>query len=510
MRQIIPFPRGKEGKLRRFLQLLIPLFLCNLCVATEGEQVERLRAELELLKTEQQSLSQKVTQNQTRIETLEKELTGLRGGPEVIPHEEQRPPVEKKERLEKRLESLEEMTGKMFVLEPVEEIKKVSEWVCPEGHIYDHPSLDGRCHLCGKPQKERLAYRKFKYARKESFSDRIAAMLEEEFKKRVAIGMSATGVFQQVLNSHEKDTSFVEGSFDLFFLHRPMLNSTLFIDLEAIGGTGPDLLVGTASGLNDDASRGSTQDTDGVDRVSVREAWLQSIFMKDRLRLVGGKIDLTNYFDMNAVANDETTQFLTGAFVNNPVLSPPVNGPGVVGYFDTKKGYLFGLGLQSADNSGAAVTDNPYIIAEADYYAPKFLLGQVGNYRLWGRYNGETKSRAFGLSFDQQLTQRLTGFARYGMSGHTTQDEPRWAWSVGLGLSSPFTSRKYDRTALAFSQIKTFEGAKEDTAEAYYNFFLTDYMSLSLNSQVLLNATSPLPREDDFLTTFGLRVQMDF
>ncbi|MFN3466393.1 MAG: hypothetical protein ACK4WF_01665, partial [Candidatus Brocadiales bacterium] len=275
-------------------------------------------------------------------------------------------------------------------------------------------------------------------------------------------------------------------------------------------GSGPDRLVSSASGLNDDASRGSTQDTDGVDRVSVREAWLQSIFLKDRLRLVGGKIDLTNYFDMNTVANDETTQFLTSAFVNNPVLGSPVNGPGLVGYFDTKRGYSFGLGLQSADNSGTAITDKPYTIGEIDYYAPKFLLGQGGNYRLWGRYNGDTKSRAVGLSLDQQFTQRLTGFARYGAAEHTKEDEPKWAWSLGLGLNSPFYSRRYDRTALAFSQIRTPGGTKEDIGEAYYNFFLTDHMNLSLNSQVLLHASSPQPRGDDFLTTFGLRVQMDF
>ncbi len=487
--------------------MLFLLLLCSPCMAVEVEQIERLRSELEHLKAEQQSLSQKMEQDRSRIESLDTELARLSGGPAVPPAEKTPPPVSKKERLEKRVESLEEMAGKVFLLEPVEEIKKVSEWVCPEGHIYDHPGPDGRCHLCGKPQKERVAYRKFKYARKESISDRIAAMMEEEFKKRVAIGVSATGVFQQLLNSHKKDTAFAEGSFDLFFLHRPMINSTLFIDLEAIGGSGPDLLVHSISGLNDDASRGSTHDT-----VSVREAWLQSIFMQDRLRLVSGMIDLTNYFDMNNVANDETTQFLTSALVNNPVLSaPPKNSPGLVGYFDTKKGYSFGLGLASADDSGTAITDKPYTIAEVDYYAPRFLFGQGGNYRLWGRYNGDTRSQAVGLSLDQQFTQRLTGFARYGVTGNTATDEPEWAWSLGLGFSSPFSSRKYDRTALAFSQIKAFKGDKEDLAEAFYNFFLTDHMNVSLNSQVLLHSASPLPGEnDDFLTTFGLRVQMDF
>jgi hypothetical protein len=36
-----------------------------------------------------------------------------------------------------------------------------------------------------------------------------------------------------------------------------------------------------------------------------------------------GTLDLTNYFDRNAAANDETTQFLSDALVNNQMLGSP-------------------------------------------------------------------------------------------------------------------------------------------------------------------------------------------
>ncbi|MFQ5863348.1 MAG: carbohydrate porin [Candidatus Brocadiales bacterium] len=499
-----------------FCCLISLLISSGTALATEESQLQYLMEQLETLKAEQDNLKAQMNKNKEKMMMMESELEGFRGTvptPEMARAEEEVPaalPPAKKERLERRIKRLEEMAGKMFLLEPVEEIKKVWEWVCPEGHIYDHPGPGNKCEIDGLPQTKRLAYRKFKYARKESISDLIGSMLEEEFKKRVAVGMSATGIVQQSINSDKKDTASTQGSFDLFFLHRPMFNSTLFLDLEAIGGSGPDIFSSTASGLDDDASRGSTQDTDGVDRVSVREAWLQSIFAQDRLRLVAGKIDLTNYFDMNTMANDETTQFFSSAFVNNLVLSPPDNGPGLVGYFDTKKGYSFGIGLQSADNSGTAVTDKVYGIAEVDYYAPRFFFGLGGNYRLWGRYNGDTRSRAVGLSLDQQLTQRLTAFGRYGITGHTAPGEGEWAWSLGLGLRSPFSSRRYDHTALAFSQQKARDDEKEDLAEAYYSFFLTDHMNLTLNSQVVFNSASDDPVDEDYLTTFGLRVQMDF
>ncbi|MEE9559066.1 MAG: carbohydrate porin [Candidatus Brocadiales bacterium] len=289
-----------------------------------------------------------------------------------------------------------------------------------------------------------------------------------------------------------------------------MLNSILFVDLESIGGSGPDIFSNTVSGLNDDVSRGSHQDDDGLDRVSVREVWLQSMLMEDRLRLVAGKIDLTNYFDMNTVANDETTQFLASAFVNNLALSPPDNGPGVVGYFDTRKGYSFGAGLQSSDNSGTAVTDRVFAIGELDYHTPKFLFGREGDYRFWGRYNGDTRSSAVGVSFDQKFREGLSGFGRFGATHNAAPDEVKWTWSLGLGLSSPFSLRRNDHAGLAFSRLKTDESKNEELAEVYYNFFITDHMSATLNSQVLLNSIREESFKEDYLSTFGLRVQMDF
>lgn len=500
------------------------IFCCIICLlvfsGTVQASVNDSEVGLQDLMEEIKSMKAQLSSNEEKVKAMEEELKMYRStapSPEVTGAEieaEGPLPPEKKERLEQRIDRLEDLSGKMFLLEPVEEIKKVNEWVCPDGHIYDHPSPDGTCHICGKPQEERLAYRKFKYARKESVSDLIGGMMEEEFKKRVSVGLGTTGVLQQTVNSPDgkHDDTSAEGSFDLFFLHRPMVNSILFVDLESIGGSGPDIFSGTPNNLNDDVSRGSHQDTDGLDRVSVREVWLQSTLMQDRLRLVAGKVDLTNYFDMNEVANDETTQFLMSAFVNNLALSVPDNAPGLVGYFDTKKGYSFGLGLQSNDNSGKAVTDRLYGIAELDYYAPKFLFGLGGNYRLWGRYNGDTKSRAAGLSFDQQLTQRLTAFSRFGITGNTVPDEVEWAWSLGLGLRSPFSSRRYDHTGLAFSQLKMPNGKKENLAETYYSFFITDHMNVSLNSQVIFDSVRGPddPEDSDYLSTFGLRMQMDF
>ncbi|MCQ4573654.1 MAG: carbohydrate porin [Candidatus Brocadiales bacterium] len=490
--------------------------ICSLVFAEAALAINSDEKQLRDMMNQVEYLKARMVENEEKIAILESELKEFRGPVPVsesfeVAEEPLHP--QKKERLEERVKRLEDVAEKTFALEPIGEIRRVREWVCPDGHIYDHPSPDYRCYICDKPQRERFTYRRHKYARKQTVSGLIGTMMEEELKKRVSVGLSTTGVVQQSVNSHKNDETSAEGSFDLFFLHRPMTGSILFVNLESIGGSGPNIFSRTPNNMNDDVSRGSHQDEDGLDRVSVREVWLQSTFMEERLRLVAGKIDLSNYFDMNAVANDETTQFLGSTFVNDLALSLPDNAPGLVGYFDTKKGFSLGLGLQSNDNSGEAVTDRLYGIAELDYYAPEFLFGREGNYRFWGRYNGEDRGRAFGLSFDQKFADRLTAFSRYGITGNTAPGEVEWTWSLGLGLESPFPSRKNDHTGLAFSQLKLPGGEKEEFMEVYYNFFITDRMALSLDSQVFLNSVGngeDKTVDEDLLSAFGFRVQMDF
>jgi carbohydrate-selective porin OprB len=64
--------------------------------------------------------------------------------------------------------------------------------------------------------------------------------------------------------------------------------------------------------------------------LNLREAWLRTEFFGQRLVLTAGRLDLTNYFDRNAGANDETTQFISDALVNNQMLGLAVNGTGMV------------------------------------------------------------------------------------------------------------------------------------------------------------------------------------
>lgn len=415
---------------------------------------------------------------------------------------------------ETRMERLEQRVDQ-FVSSPVatekaEEIKKFKEYVCKKNHLFSALPENGVCPIDGTKVKEREVLKKVKLARRESVAEKIEAALEEDRKKSVIVGASGTGVLQQIVRSERsEDSSFAEGSLDLIFVSTPIAYTNFFADLEAIGGNGPDVAVHSSTGLNADA--GSLQDTDGVDRVSVREAWMGGDYINEHLKLVAGKLDLTNYFDTNVVANDETSQFLSNAFVNNPALQQPRNGPGAVAYYDTKKSFRLGGGVQNPSDSGARVGDRPYAIAELDYNSHLFF-GREGNYRIWGRINGARKddNKGFGISFDQVLVPTLTAFARYGLNKPEGAIN-KYAWSVGLEKKKPLGFRPLDFLGIAFGQQEGTSVKVDTLSEIYYRFFLTDHLSVSPHLQWLIRSSRPdgLEKEENVFVT-GLRSQVDF
>lgn len=411
---------------------------------------------------------------------------------------------EKMARLE---ESVHGLQDRATLMDMTDEIRRIQEFVCSNGHVYSVKSADGRCPADGKKLKSRNRYKLFKFARRESISERISAAIEDELARNIILGASATGVVQQLVSSDREESSFAEGSFDLLFISQPLLYTTFFVDLESIGGNGPDELIGSFSGFNDDS--GTLQDDDGVDRLSVREVWLQSFFFDQRLKLVGGKIDLTNYFDSNTVANDETTQFLSSAFVNNPTMEVPENAPGIVAFFDTRRSLSFGLGLQSDTNDGFDITNHVYAIGEIGYRS-HFFFGQEGNYRLWGRINGgRNDNLGFGVSFDQNLSTRFAAFGRYGANDEESGEaDIASAWSVGLRFRSPFFSRVNDEIAVAFGSLDILGGDDESITETYYKFQINDHIAITPGFQAVFDPGGV--GGDDTVAMVGIRTQIEF
>jgi hypothetical protein len=404
-----------------------------------------------------------------------------------------------------RIRVLEERLNR---LDRAEVIKKTVEYICPGGEILTEPPPQGRCPSGQRPQP-RETYQKSAVARRESISEKIEEAIQGAEAKKVAVGGAARGILQQVANARDgQDQLYGEGAVDLTLLYQPMARTTLFVDVEAIGGPGPDRKLGSLSRVNSDAETLGGQD----EKLTVREAWLWLRLVNDRLDLFGGKLDPTNYFDRNLFANDETSQFLNAALVNNPMLKQPPNGAGVAVRWDAGRDLGFSLGAHSSHDLGKDLASEPFVIGEIDYHSTRLI---EGNYRLWARVSTlptdhRRRTWGAGVSLDQRLTPQLGVFGRAGVSMTEGMGRKNYAASAGLQWAGPLWDRPRDRLGVGYSfQREVLDD--EHVAEAYYNVFLTDHLSVIGNVEWLISGPNQVTGKTNHNVLIpGLRAVVGF
>ena len=260
-------------------------------------------------------------------------------------------------------------------------------------------------------------------------------------------------------------------SADLFFTAGIAQNTIFFADIVGLSGTPPDLEISGLTLLNGFSARLERQNA-----INLREAWLRTEVFSQRLALVGGRLDLTNFFDRNAAANDETTQFLSDSLVNNPTLGLAFNGSGFATVLDPKNGLTLKYGFQQSNPEATNLTDSLFQLAEAGYALTLPKLGE-GGYRAWyRRTNGaDQTSTAWGLSLDQKLAAPLTVFGRYGDGTVPTGDPDAFSigqtfWSAGFQFSKGVVFNPQDAWGVGFSRTKLDIGDRERVIEGVLQF----------------------------------------
>lgn len=251
--------------------------------------------------------------------------------------------------------------------------------------------------------------------------------------------------------------------------------------------------------------------------------------MGGRVLLNLGKIDISDFFDQNEGAGDETTQFLSPGFVHSVAIDFPDNGPGMV--VQVKPSDLLGFSLGWAEGDWSELGRKPFFMGEFVLH-PK-LKDLQGHYRFYGWYREKRGEEAkgwkghgeegwgIGVSFDQELSPGFRAFLRVGYQNEELY-EYGWAWSVGGELKGVLWGRDEDAFGLAFGMAhlsEEYEDSKrregepythEDEArlEAYYRLQLTERLSLSPDLQVLWNAQGD--SRFDPVVVFGLRGHLEF
>ncbi len=403
--------------------------------------------------------------------------------------------LERIRELEQRITDLESST---VLSEPETRVKKIEVYVDENGNAHDEPVPGATLQV---------TYQRERVYRRQTISEKIEEAISGAEQNKVLVGVSAGSVTQLALQSTGEPAeadghAYQLASADLFFTAGLAQYTTFFADIVGLAGSSPDIEIGGLTLLNGFTARLVQQN-----QVNLREAWLRTELLSQKFAVTAGKLDLTNIFDRNAAANDETSQFVSDALVNNPALGLTANGAGVAGVFDPKNGLVLKAGLQQSSTEATNLSESLFSLAEVDYVA-RFPGLSEGNYRAWFRNDnsGEGQHQAFGLSLDQKLNNTFMLFGRYGLS--EAADDQDHFYSFGFQIQNGLVVSPQDAWGVGYSDVDLAAGDKEKLFEAYYNFFISDKLRLSFHLAHQLEQPAGTPETGFFVP--ALRLQADF
>ena len=386
----------------------------------------------------------------------------------------------------------------------------------------------------------------------------------------IAVEVSFTTVGQRANN-----TATVDGRRESQLNYRADVSVSLPVG--AVGGIGSELFAQVRLGQGDGLARlhptfsgpnatafqlsGTSQADDST--ALLAQLWYQANIPTENAasesrgawQIGFGKSEVFSFFDENAVAGNEAQQFLNSAFVHNPLLDAggdvgaDVYGfqPGVrLAYVDeSSKPLTYGISVGVFGTGPGAHYENtfssPFSILQVETHQ-RFFGGLGGNYRLYFWRNGQStpfnnpldstvEQRAgWGLSVDQQVSEGVVLFARYGKEtrGRVQFDRTITAGaeiggeSWGRALDAVGAAAGILRTSAQFradAPVLDADGdgtpdfgytpdASEKVYELYYRYHVSKAFALTPDFQLIRNPGGNGASES--MKIIGLRAQVTF
>jgi porin len=363
----------------------------------------------------------------------------------------------------------------------------------------------------------------------------------------IEVALGATNLYQANVNNgldtHGKSGRFT-GSYDL----------QIAADLEKLAGIpGLGLFVHGKGGWPDakgiDETRvgsvfGVNTGAIGDRSLDVVQALLEWSLSDGRLTLMIGKMDFAGVFDTSAYANDETSQFLNFALVNNPTVPLPDYCLGLIATVQVTDAWSVSAGVGDAQADGRETGFRTAFYGE-DYFfyaletgvrielaSPRGPLPGATRLGLW--YDPQPKAHSDGdreyrddtgfyAGVDQMLVkenddpqdgQGLGIFGRYGWADGRCNDIHRF-WSLGIQYQGLLPGRDDDVLGLGFAQgvftdepSAPFTADSESVSELYYSLLATPWATISPGIQYISHPGGDRAVGD--ATVAGVRAQIVF
>ena len=386
--------------------------------------------------------------------------------------------------------------------------------------------------------------------KRDSLTNGFGGLNNQLEDKGIEIGLGITNVYQANVkggtSTHNQKGRYT-GSYDLELSAdlQKLLGlevGTLFLHLE---GGWPDEQGTDALSIN--SYFGVNADAIGNDNILVKQLYYEGPVFSDNLTLMIGKIDFTGVFDASAYADDECTQFLNAAFVDNPTIPFPAYSLGAALNWDiTDSWYLLG-GVADAQ-ADSRETGFKTTFHDEDYFFYALETGitpqldssngpMPGAYRI-GFWNdpqpkantdlgdaGKSYRDDIGVytSCDQMLyrenndpedSQGLGVFVRYGYAPSKKNDMTNFFGAgfqyQGLldGRDDDVLGAGYAHGVFANTAASSYPEDCESALEVYYNAQVTPWFNLSPNLQYVAKPGGSNTTKD--AVVFGLRAQVTF
>jgi len=391
---------------------------------------------------------------------------------------------------------------------------------------------------------------------RKTLTDGFFGLNDKLADKGIEIGLGVTNIYQQNLRggiSTHRRAGRLSGSYDLelsadFEKLLGIEGGSVFMHTEGVWSKSAGIdepSVGSAFGVNGDARNRRT--------IDVTELWYEQSLLDETMRIRLGKMDLTCgfehhncpvSFDCSSYANDETTQFLNGALINNPTIPFPDYGLGVAVHYTPLGSWYVSAAVADAQ-ADLRETGFRTTFYGQDYFFYIFETGITpqlssangplqGAYRAGLWYDPQPKANAdstknyrddvgFYLTCDQMLikenddsqdSQGLGAFFRFGYADSKKNDIANF-WSFGLQYQGPFESRDDDVLGLGFAQgifsdkaSATYTDDYESALELYYSAKITPWLNISPSIQYIANPGGDKSASDAVM--LGVRAQMSF
>ncbi|MEN6575717.1 MAG: carbohydrate porin [Phycisphaerales bacterium] len=373
--------------------------------------------------------------------------------------------------------------------------------------------------------------------------------LEQFFGSNITWGAGLTQIYQQ--NAHgglstSRRSGQYAGSYDIeasadLESALGLADSTMYMLLEGggprVGSIDPGG-VGSYFGVNGDAIEG-----EWIDMV---ELWALRSFADDRLFVQVGKADLSagieyrdviSAFDLSRYANDEHSQFLNGALVNNPTIPFPAHTLALSAVAKPRDGWQFAAAgaTQSADAdvdesaSWASDDEGFFLIAQASLASAMDAARRrwSGEYHAgaWWTGGGDLPAReeriGVYLSMSQAILresadphdeQGLGLFVRCGWADGDTMELESF-WSAGLQYRGGLESRDEDVLGIGFASGRFVDSddpegvdGGERVVEFYYSLVISPTVSLSPDVQYVADPGGQSDADDALVV--GLRARI--